>query len=163
MTIGSVQSILDYLINLIKSRSNVKNTPKQASVLPNVQATTMEFKKTTVVRSFVNPDKIRRGNTNFEMDYNEYCTILQRSSHLPTTFAVNLVSTLFTDNELFEKNVTGKCHQSNIQRSKFNPQKLDAIIKQLNPQFPNFMESKENREKIWNAINGKCRKTTEKN
>ena len=75
---------------------------------------------------------------------------------------MKLVSTLFTDNELFEKNVTGKCHQSNIQRSKLNPQKLDAIIKQLNLQFPNFMESKENHEKIWNAINGKCRKTTEK-
>jgi hypothetical protein len=78
LTIGSVQSNLDYLINLIKYKSNVKNTPKQASVLPNVQATTMEFNKPTVVRSTVNPEKNRIGNINFEMDYIEYCTILQK-------------------------------------------------------------------------------------
>ena len=168
ISMDTVQSNLQYLINLIKCRSTVKSSNKQTPVTPRGDRVHLE--KTldincqipVVVRSTINPENIRIGNSNFEMSYDKYCKILQRNSNLPTTFAVKLLSVLFTDNELFERNVTGRVIHDNVQRSKLNPIKLDAIENQLRLQFPQFMDSKENNDKIWIAINGKCRKTTAK-
>ena len=93
------------------------------------------------------------------MAHEEYCTILQKCVHSPPTFAVKLLSVLFSENELFNKNISGK---TNTGKDKLNPMNMNAIIEQINLQFPKFMEDKTNSEKIWVAINGKCRKTTEK-
>ncbi|CAC5409680.1 KCTD1_15 [Mytilus coruscus] len=115
-----------------------------------------------VILSKENPKSMMIGGSEFEMDYDQYYAIFSKCFKSPPTLAVKLMGVLFTEKELLHKNVTGKTTGREQTKGKLDPNKLTAIVSQINLQFPNFMMKKANAEKVWIAINGKCRKTTDK-
>ncbi|XP_076114841.1 uncharacterized protein LOC143082833 isoform X9 [Mytilus galloprovincialis] len=115
-----------------------------------------------VILSKENPKSMLIGGSEFEMDYDQYYAIFSKCFKSPPTLAVKLIGVLFTEKELLHKNVTGKTTGREQTKGKLDPTKMTAIVSQINLQYPNFMMKKANAEKVWIAINGKCRKTTDK-
>ncbi|XP_071122684.1 uncharacterized protein [Mytilus edulis] len=115
-----------------------------------------------VIMSKENPKSMLIGGSEFEMDYDQYYAIFSKCFKSPPTLAVKLIGVLFTEKELLHKNVTGKTTGREQTKGKLDPTKMTAIVSHINLQYPNFMMKKANAEKVWIAINGKCRKTTDK-
>lgn len=143
-----------------KLQRTVNNTKKNAGEIITQRRLSYKFNiphsmTCAVYYLAVRHGYIRVGNTRIEMQQKAYMSILEHC-HNVQDLAAGLLSTLFTKDEMSTSNITG-ISKTGKQLQRLDRERLIAIYRQIDLQYPKQRNTLKGRSQIYEAINKKCR------
>lgn len=137
------------------SKKNAGRIVSEKVKCPSYNLDTPHSKMRAVYYLSANHGYIRVGNTRVEMEQKAYMSIVEHSSNVRDLVA-GLMSALYKENEMSTSNITG-ISKSGKQLHRLDRERLIAIYRQIDLQYPKQRNTLNGRSQIYEAINKKCK------